>query len=166
MAGKRRGGGHGGAHRPPWGSVHPLLDLHGETGDDARRRVEAWLRARQGEGVRTVVVVTGRGLRSPGLPVLRGEVEEVLHALRGTVVAGFGERSGGGAFQVELRAPPPARHEPGAAARARYLAANPALRLQAEESLAELGIAPTPALVEAEMRRIAAEGGGGPQSSR
>ncbi|HEX5724821.1 MAG TPA: Smr/MutS family protein [Longimicrobiaceae bacterium] len=141
-----------------WGSLWPLLDLHGRSGDEARRQAERWLRARQAEGARTVVVVTGRGNRSAGPPVLRGEIEDLLAALRGTLVSGFSPVDGGGGFRVELRRAPPAAPrapEPGMAG------LDPELRRRAEEALWELGIAPTPALVRAEAERIRREEGHG-----
>jgi len=136
--------------------VHPLLDLHGLTGDEALRRAEGWLRARAAEGERTVVIVTGRGRHSSGLPVLRPEIEHLLEGLRGSTVAEWEPTHGSGGFRVSLR--PPAAL-PGAAAAAETLARQypPELRRRAEESLAELGVTPTPALLRAEIRRIAAE---------
>lgn len=138
----------------------PSLDLHGETAESGRRRADAWLREMQGRGVRTVRVITGRGTRSPGPPVLRGEIGEMLEALRGTVVSYFTLDSGGGAFRVELeRARPRVRRAADSAAVRRV---DPELRRRAEEALWELGIDPTPALLAAEIRRIqvrdAAEG--------
>ncbi|HEU0053032.1 MAG TPA: Smr/MutS family protein, partial [Longimicrobium sp.] len=70
--------------------MHPLLDLHGLTGEEARHRAERWMRDRQAEGVRTVVLVTGRGNRSPrGIPVLLGEIEHLLEELAGALVSAF-----------------------------------------------------------------------------
>ena len=136
--------------------MHPLLDLHGLTGDEARLRAERWLRSRAADGARTVVVVTGRGNRSPGTPVLRGEVEHLLDHLTGTLVDAWELSDGGGAFHVRLR-PPPEPLSPRAPAGddARLARDYPAdLRRRAEEALWELGITPTPALVRAEIRRI------------
>jgi len=144
-----------GPDEPARGTIHPLLDLHGHTGGEARVRTESWLRARAAAGERTVVIVTGRGNRSQGLPVLRGEVEHLLALLTGEVVARWETTGGGGGFRVELR-PPPATlsgRDDG-----RLLRGHPhALRRRAEEALVELGITPTPALVLAEIRRILAE---------
>jgi len=149
--------------RPSWGSLYPLLDLHGLTGDAARTRAGVWLRARAAERVRTVVVVTGRGNRSSGPPVLLGEVEHLLHELRGTLVDAFTLLPGGGGFQVELirAAPPPARTAADERAAKRVRGSAPALRRRAEESLWELGIAPTPALLDAEIQRLSREESGG-----
>ncbi|HEX6749625.1 MAG TPA: Smr/MutS family protein [Longimicrobium sp.] len=134
------------------GTIHPLLDLHGHTGGEARVRAESWLRARAAAGDRTVILVTGRGNRSPGLPVVRGEVEDLLASLVGGIVARWEGVDGGGGFRVELR-PAPAASSPSAdAALLRGMA--PDLRRRAEEALIELGITPTPALVRAEARRI------------
>jgi hypothetical protein len=136
--------------------VHPLLDLHGLTGDEALRRAEGWLRARAADGERTVVIVTGRGTHSRGLPVLRPEIEHLLEGLRGSAVDGWEPTPGEGGFRVRLR-PPPAT--PGAGtAEALLRAYPPELRRRAEESLAELGVTPTPALLRAEIRRIPVEG--------
>jgi hypothetical protein len=140
-----------------WDELHPTLDLHGETAESARRRAEPWLRSRQAEGVRTVRLITGRGLHSVGPPVLRGEIEEMLGALRGTLVSRFSLEHGRGAFRVELvragsrRAPDPAPPRP---APRRH---DPELRHRAEEALWELGVDPTPSLIEAEVRRILEE---------
>jgi hypothetical protein len=150
-------------HGPPssaeWGRVYPVLDLHGLTGDEAYRRTERWLRDRQEEGIRRVVVVTGRGLRSAGLPVLRAEVEHLLAGLRGTVVAGWEITHAGGSFRVELRRPPPSPSRGAPAASPLLRQASPELRRRAEEALWELGVEPTPALLEAEIRRLRAQGG-------
>jgi hypothetical protein len=142
----------------PWDRLHPTLDLHGETAEGARRRAEAWLRAERDQGARTVRLITGRGLHSAGPPVLPGEIEALLGSLRGTVVARFEREPGGGVYRVELRraprsAPPPAA--PRAAPAPPQ--ADPELRRRAEESLVELGITPTPILIEAEMRRLSHE---------
>jgi DNA-nicking Smr family endonuclease len=146
--------------REAWGRVHPLLDLHGLTGDQARRRAEQWMRDRQAEGVRTVVLVTGRGLHSQGIPVVRNEVQHVLEELKGTLVVRWHSTHFGGSFQVELRKPPqePPRRVEREPALLRE--APPDVALRAAEALAELGIASTPALLEAEIRRILREEGG------
>lgn len=163
---RRRGGG-GDRPRLPWDEVHPTLDLHGETGESARERAESWLRERRAEGTRVVRIITGRGLHSAGLPVLPGEIATLLARLRGGVVSSWEPEPGGGVYRVELRRPegrgaPPRRPPADPAHGARSSAppaADPELRRRAEESLADLGIKPTPALLEAEMRRLL--GGGG-----
>jgi hypothetical protein len=135
--------------------VHPTLDLHGETAESARRRAESWLGEQRSGGEPVVRIVTGRGRHSIGPPVLPAEIEDLLRALRGSVVESFEVERGGGAFRVELRRPEPRRP-------LRRAPAPPGaeeLRRQAEERLAELGIAPHPALVEAEMRRVRGEKG-------
>ena len=136
--------------------MHPLLDLHGLTAAEARADAERWLRARARAGERTVVIVTGRGNRSRGEPVLRPEIEHLLGHLSGEVVARWHVSGGGGGFRVELR-PPPISVSPDEAALLRGYPAG--LRRRAEEALAELGITPTPALVRAEIRRILDEEG-------
>ena len=147
--------------REAWGRVHPILDLHGLTGDEARRRAEQWMRDRQAEGARTVMIVTGRGLHSQGIPVVRNEVEHLLALLRGTLVVRWESAHFGGSFRVELRRPP--REPPRVSTREPALVrdAPPDVRLRAAEALAELGVASTPALLEAEIRRILREEGDG-----
>jgi Smr domain len=140
--------------REAWGRVHPVLDLHGLTGDEAARRTAQWLRDRQGEGARTVYVVTGRGLHSRGIPVIRNEVEHLLASLKGTLVAGWESAHFGGSVRVELRRPPV--EPPRLSIREPPLVrdAPPDVRLRAAEALADLGVDPTPALLAAEIRRI------------
>jgi hypothetical protein len=140
----------------PRGTVYPLLDLHGHTGAEARLRAESWLRARAADGERTVVVVTGRGNRSQGLPVLRGEIEHLLAGLAGDVVARWEHTDGGGGFRVQLRPAPPGP-SPSADAATLLRGIPPALLRRAEEALHDLGITPTPALLRAEARRIESE---------
>lgn len=147
-----------GVSRDAWGKVHPVLDLHGLTGDEARRRTEQWLRDRQAERVRTVIVVTGRGLHSQGIPVIRNEVEHLLQELRGKLVVRWESAHFGGGFQVELRPPPEPDRRPEPVP-ALLREADLTLRRRAEEALWDLGIDPTPALLEAEIRRILREGG-------
>jgi hypothetical protein len=140
----------------PWGEIYPTLDLHGHTGAEARARAEGWLREQQRAGARTVRVITGWGRHSVGPPVLRGEIEALLARLRGRVVAHYAVEPGGGAFRVELRraARPAPQAGPAAAPAADRSARDAALRRRAEEALWELGVEPTPALVEAELRRL------------
>ena len=148
-----------GASREAWGRVHPMLDLHGMTGDEARRRTEQWLRDRQAERVRTVVVVTGRGLHSQGIPVIKNEIEHLLALLKGTLVARWEVTHFGGGYRIELRTPPPEPRTRPAPEPRLLREADPVLRRRAEEALWELGIASTPALIEAEIRRLLEEDG-------
>jgi len=99
-----------------------------------------------------VVVITGRGLHSPGgSPVLRGEIELLLREMQGDVVDDFVPRVGGGSFRVSLS--PPRRRSPDRSAPS-LGRIDPELQRRAEESLRDLGIDPTPALVQAEIRRL------------
>lgn len=110
-------------------------------------------------------VITGKGLHSVGPPVLRVEVERLLVSLRGAVVASFAVEPGGGSFRIELRRPSDTRPAPlpatGGPATEALSGADTLLRRRAEEILWELGISPTPPLIEAEVRRLRrlAEGG-------
>jgi len=70
---------------------------------DAVKRTESWLRTKQVEGAREVLVITGRGNQShAGVPVVREAVRRLLHLLstRG-VVLDHGEHSPG-SFAVRL----------------------------------------------------------------
>jgi hypothetical protein len=73
------------------------------TGADAARRAELWLREKQAEGAREVLLITGRGARSwNGVPVVRERVRAVLGALRRQgVVASVSEHTAG-SFAVAL----------------------------------------------------------------
>lgn len=141
---------------PELGAVYPTLDLHGETGDSARRRAERWLYEMRDAGEPLVRLVTGRGKHSVAGPVLRGEIEELLRTLRGGLVRRVEEEAKGGAFRVLLRlrdgTVAPRRPPPPPAAPLE-------LRRRAEEALAELGVAPTPEMIAAEIQRLRAGGG-------
>jgi hypothetical protein len=67
------------------------------TAEQAVRRAEAWLRQKQAEGVREVLVVTGRGLGSlDGVGRVREAVQRHLSSLkRLNVVADFADHSPG-----------------------------------------------------------------------
>ena len=155
MPRRRRPGGGRGPGDSERGSLYPTLDLHGETADSARRRAERWLREQRDGGERHVRLITGRGKHSAGPPVLRGEIERLLRELTGKLVSRIEIELGGGAIRVDLRSPavaPSTRPRPTSPG-----SADPALRRAAEEALAELGIQPTPELIDAEIRRIRAE---------
>lgn len=143
---------------PPHGDeppALPTLDLHGETAEGALRRTQGWLRSQRGAAALTVRVVTGRGAHSAGPPVLRGEIGLLLERLRGTDVDDFVLERGGGSFRVELLRVPLRPSRPAAPrSTPRPDPAEVELRRRAEEALAELGVAPTPALLRAEMRRL------------
>ena len=73
------------------------------TAAEARRRAELWLRGKQAEGIREVLVITGRGNQSVGqVSVVREAVRRLLVALsaRG-VVADYNEHTPG-SFAVRL----------------------------------------------------------------
>jgi hypothetical protein len=136
--------------------LYPTLDLHGLTEAEAVRLCETWIVARVAEGERIVRIVTGRGIHSAGLPVLPAAIEALLGGLRRGPVLTFEREPGGGAYRVQLTtkaliAPPPKS----AAGQSGQIDVE-LVRL-AEEALAELGIEPTPPLIEAEVLRIVKE---------
>ncbi len=92
------------------GKVRPqaTLDLHGCYRDEARKKVCHFLRNRCADGMHTVLIVTGKGNRSPnGESVLRDDIEKYLttHASAWVVEWGRAPRQygGAGALVVFLR---------------------------------------------------------------
>lgn len=80
------------------------IDLHGDTADEAGRRLEMFLdrvsvSARGG----VVRVITGRGARSHGQPVLQGVVRDALNGWLSHRVAEWAVDVGGGAYLVRVR---------------------------------------------------------------
>jgi DNA-nicking Smr family endonuclease len=86
------------------------LDLHGLSRCEARDKVRYFLEDAVYQGHRTVLVVTGRGNRSPDGPVLRDDMERYLSHEAGAWVVEWGrapKRFGGeGALVVFLRGRP------------------------------------------------------------
>ena len=79
------------------------LDLHGLTADQARARLDGFVRTRAvASSGRVVHVVTGRGNRSEGLPVLPGVVREALAGPLAPYVAEQAGLPGGGGIAVRL----------------------------------------------------------------
>jgi DNA-nicking Smr family endonuclease len=59
--------------------IDARLDLHGMLVEEARAKVEAFVRTTRGRGERCVLVVHGKGTHSPGgIGVLRGEISAWL----------------------------------------------------------------------------------------
>lgn len=58
------------------------LDLHGLTGLEAEGKVTNFLMTARGKGLRTVAVITGKGIHSQGFPVLRDLVERMAKAMK------------------------------------------------------------------------------------
>lgn len=88
--------------------IDARLDLHGLTADAARERVLDFLRDKRARGERCVLVIHGKGDRTPGGGVLRGEISAWLSQGRAREhVAAFAtarEDDGGeGAVYVALR---------------------------------------------------------------
>lgn len=140
-------------------SLYPTLDLHGATAGEAVRIARRWIDAQLASGERVVRLITGWGRHSAGPPVVRGEIEMLLASLRGVAVDKFSLETGGGVFRVTLR---PARSG-GQVAPIPRKQRRPALRdderRRALESLDELGVTPTPELIEAEALRLRGEAG-------
>lgn len=147
------------------------LDLHSfRSVEDAVRHTESWLRERQVSAAGSVLVITGRGARSPGgVPVMRPAIQKLLTRLRRLGVVARVQDHTEGSFTVVL-APVTALFESPLRARTRGRDAPPlpiderafaglsertraALRSLAERTLESLGVQVTPALVEDEMRR-------------
>ena len=97
---------------PPSGPSNPLhsaivedeRDLHHLTAEEAAVQLEfflvGWSRRRSGAVVR---VITGRGNRSPGGPVLRPLVRALLSGRLAPVVEDYVVETGGGAYLIRVR---------------------------------------------------------------
>ncbi|MCA1796614.1 MAG: Smr/MutS family protein [Geobacteraceae bacterium] len=84
------------------------LDLHGCYREEARKKVRVFLESRQRQGMKTVLIITGRGLRSKdGESVLRSDIEAYLRTRAKAWVAEWGrapkQYGGDGALVVFLR---------------------------------------------------------------
>ena len=84
------------------------LDLHGCYRDEAREKVRHFLKNRHAEGLQTVLIITGKGNRSPnGESVLRSDIENYLTSHAGAWVIEWGRAprqfGGEGALVVFLR---------------------------------------------------------------
>lgn len=95
MPGKKR-------RRPALPEPEEQLDLHGFTAREAEERTAAFIERARRYRLRTVLVITGKGLHSPQGPVLKDTVESMLRLMReeGTIAAygwekGRREESGG-----------------------------------------------------------------------
>ena len=93
----------------PTGTLHTAIvdderDLHHLTGAEAAVQLETflvgWSRRRSGAVVR---VITGRGNRSPGGPVLRPLVRELLKGRLAPLVEDYAVETGGGAYLIRVR---------------------------------------------------------------
>jgi hypothetical protein len=58
------------------------LDLHGFTGPEAARRTEHFIRNAEGRGLRTLRIITGKGIHSENGPVLPDVVEQQVATLK------------------------------------------------------------------------------------
>lgn len=92
------------------GRIRPeaTLDLHGCYREEARKKVRIFLENRQRQGIKTVLIITGRGLRSKGgESVLRSDVEAYLRTRAKAWVVEWGrapkQYGGAGALVVFLR---------------------------------------------------------------
>jgi multidrug efflux pump subunit AcrB len=133
------------------------------TASDAARRAEQWLRQKQVEAVKEVLVVTGRGNNSEdGVSPVREAVARTITSLRRRNVIERYEEHTPGSFSVTLASiramidAPRRRREPTSQARSVLVlsASNERmLRDLAERSLEALGVKQTHEFLEAEMER-------------
>ncbi|OQY19805.1 MAG: hypothetical protein B6I36_03050 [Desulfobacteraceae bacterium 4572_35.1] len=84
------------------------LDLHGSYREEARTKVRNFLQNRYNEGLNTLLIVTGKGKRSPkGEAVVRTDIEKYLSTRASAWVAEWGraprQYGGDGALVVFLR---------------------------------------------------------------
>jgi DNA-nicking Smr family endonuclease len=87
--------------------VDRQLDLHGLTRDEALEELPRFLRNARVHGEKAVLVITGKGINSPGEPVLQQAVAAWLRDAGREFVLEFApaprEMGGSGAFVVFLR---------------------------------------------------------------
>lgn len=88
-------------------SVDRQLDLHGLTRDEALSELPRFLRSARQRGQAAALIITGKGLNSPGEPVLQRAVAGWLRDAGRELVVEFApaprEMGGNGAFVVFLR---------------------------------------------------------------
>jgi DNA-nicking Smr family endonuclease len=88
-------------------NVDRQLDLHGLTRDEALEAMPRFLRNARVHGEKAVLVITGKGINSPGEPVLQQAVAAWLRDAGKEFVLEFApaprEMGGSGAFVVFLR---------------------------------------------------------------
>lgn len=80
------------------------LDLHGRVAREAteavRRFIETWSRRKPGAVLR---IITGKGTRSEGPPVLRGVVLDLLNGDLAPRIEQWNVEVGGGSYLVQVR---------------------------------------------------------------
>jgi DNA-nicking Smr family endonuclease len=96
-------------------SIQAHVDLHGQSVAEAKKTFEEFLKGAVKSGKRAVLIVHGRGLSSPGEPVLKNNVREWLTRghWRKWVIAFSSAQSydgGAGATYILLRQRPVSRH--------------------------------------------------------
>ena len=83
------------------------LDLHGFHRDEALQQLRSFIVDAYNQGLKAVLVITGKGVNSPEGPVLQGAVDAWLRKEGCGMVAEFSkaprERGGKGAFVVFLK---------------------------------------------------------------
>lgn len=81
-----------------------VLDLHGDTAAEAERRVEGFLQRHAAASPGEVVeIITGKGLRSEGRPVLPGVVRGLLTGRWRRSIREWAGTPGGGSVKVLMR---------------------------------------------------------------
>ncbi len=88
--------------------IEDRLDLHGLSKESALRFLDSWLWTRHLEGARKVLIVTGKGNKSPqGTGVLRDRVKQYFNENPRRIIRSFerakGSEGGRGAWVVELK---------------------------------------------------------------
>ncbi len=80
------------------------LDLHGLGADEAERRLQMFLERMAATAPGEVVrVITGRGLGSPGPPILQGVVRDALNGWLARRVDDWAVDVGSGAYLVRVK---------------------------------------------------------------
>lgn len=95
-------------------SIQAHIDLHGLNVESAREEFESFLKASVNSGKRAVLIIHGRGLSSPGEPILKNKVREWLsnsYWLKRVIAYASAQSydGGAGATYVLLRSRPVSR---------------------------------------------------------
>jgi hypothetical protein len=102
---RRRGAGRAGGNpfEPLEGEVADTLDLHGLDAASAERAVHDFVRRvhRRAPGA-LIHIITGKGRRSAGAPVLKRSIRTLLRTTGDLPIADWGEDLDGGGYLVRL----------------------------------------------------------------
>ncbi|MBT4937094.1 Smr/MutS family protein [Candidatus Peregrinibacteria bacterium] len=83
-------------------SIDSELDLHGLTQEEAKHHVKSFLLSSKEQGLKRVLIITGKGLHSPKEAVLRNSIPTFIQTLNFSCTSAKMNQGGGGAYEVLL----------------------------------------------------------------